>query len=342
MKSLQITRFGGPEVLKLVEGTAPPLGAGEIRIQVEAAGVNFADIMMRMGLYPEAPKPPFVPGYEVAGSVTEVGTGVTTFKTGDRVVAGTKFGGYTDEIVLPAFQARRIPAHLSAIEAACIPVNFMTAWVALQDMGRVRKGDRVLVQSAAGGVGVAAVQIAANAGAEVIGLVGSPSKADAVKALGAAEVWTNDRWEQDSAADLGEFDIILDASGGKSLKRCFSRLAKAGRVVNFGVSTMVSGKRRSISKAIGLFLNTPLYTPFKLMMENKGVYGLNALQLFEVPKPGERPPLMARVLDAIMEEFEKKRLKVVVGQTFPLERGGEAHERLMSRGNVGKIVLTGR
>jgi NADPH:quinone reductase-like Zn-dependent oxidoreductase len=336
--ALQISRFGGPEVLKIVDVPAQELPPNGVRIAVRAAGVNFADLMMRMGMYPEAPKPPFVPGYEVSGQVTGVGSQVTGFRPGDRVLAGSKFGGYTSEIVLPDYQVRKTPASLSDAEAATIPVNFMTAWVALEDMARVRAGDRVLIHSAAGGVGVAAVQIAARAGAHVVGLVGSPSKADVVKSLGAHEVWTNEKWETGEDKDLGGFDIVLDATGGKSLKTGFRRLAPAGRIVNFGVASMV-GEKRSLAKVVSTFVNTPLFTPFKLMMHNKGVYGLNMLQLFEPPVDG-RETLMGRCLDRVMEGFEKGRFKAIVGKTFPLAEGGAAHEYLRSRANIGKVVLT--
>ena len=183
---------------------------------------------MRMGMYPEAPPLPFVPGYEVAGTVLEVGAQVTLFKPGDRVVGGSKFGGYVSEIVLPEFQVRKTPSHLSDAEAASIPVNFMTAWTALEEMGRVRKGDRVLIPSAAGGVGVAAVQIAAQRGAHVVGLVGSPSKIAVVRELGAAETMTNEEWEKASDKDAGGFDIVLDATGGESVKRSMRRLGHGG------------------------------------------------------------------------------------------------------------------
>src|SRR4051812_26941937 len=169
--ALKITRFGGPEVLIWKEVPNPVLTPDGIRVQVTAAGVNFADLMMRMGMYPEAPKPPFVPGYEVAGTVIEVGPQVVGFRPGERVLAACAFGGYVDEIVVSEYQVRRTPAHLSDAQAASIPVNYMTAWVALHEMARVRKGDRVLIPSAAGGVGIAAVQLAALAGAHVTGLV---------------------------------------------------------------------------------------------------------------------------------------------------------------------------
>jgi NADPH:quinone reductase-like Zn-dependent oxidoreductase len=337
--SLEITRFGGPEVLTLVDTKTESLPVDGVRVQVTASGVNFADLMMRMGMYPEAPKPPFTPGYEVAGKVIEVGKNVKSLDVGDRVLAGTRFGGYTTEIVLPAFQVRKIPNKLTDIEAAAIPVNFLTAWVALQDMGRVRKGDRVLVQSAAGGVGVAAVQIAAQMGAHVVGLVGSAAKSEVVKSLGAAEVITTADWESASDRDTAGFQIILDATGGASLKRSFKRLAPAGRVINFGLASAVSGPRRSIPRLLSVLANTTFFTPFKLMMENKGVYGLNMLQLFEVPQPGEKT-LMTDALDQLMEKFADGSYRVIIGKTFPLAEGGAAHQHLQSRANIGKVILT--
>jgi len=339
VQALTITKFGGPEVMEIFEEPSPSIQQDGVRIKVAAAGVNFADLMMRMGMYPEAPKRPFVPGYEVAGTVTEVGRQVRDVHVGDRVVAGTKFGGYATEVVVPDYQVRKIPAHLSEIEAAAIPVNFLTAWVALMDMARVRKGDRVLIPSAAGGVGVAAVQMAAQAGAHVVGLVGNPEKAKVVKSLGATETMTNQEWEEAEDETVGSFDTILDASGGESLKRSYRRLAAGGRVVSFGLSSAVTGPKRSLLTIASFFKNTPLFPPFKLMMDNKGVFGLNMLQLFEPPVQG-KPNIMNAALDQIMKGFEEKRFKVIIGKTFPLAQGSAAHAHLQSRANIGKVILT--
>ena len=339
IQALQIVRFGGPEVLQIRETPKAGLSPDSIRVQVKAAGVNFADIMMRIGAYPEAPKPPFTPGYEISGVVTEVGKGVTSFAVGDRVLAGTRFGGYTNEIVLPESQAQKIPDALSDAEAAAIPVNFLTAWLGLSEMGRVRKGDRVLVQSAAGGVGTAAVQIAAQAGAHVVGLVGSPKKADVVRSLGAAEVLTNEEWDSGSDREHGGFDVILDSVGGASLKRSYRRLAPAGRVITFGVSSAISGEKRALSKFLSLFANTAIFTPFQLMMANKGVFGLNLLKVFEPTPEGKPPKLLVSGLEFLMRGFEEKRFKAIVGKTFPLSEGGAAHTYLQSRANIGKVIL---
>jgi synaptic vesicle membrane protein VAT-1 len=341
MHALQITRAGGPEVLKLIELPSPALTPDGVRVEVKAAGINFADLMMRMGMYPEAPPLPFVPGYEISGIVIETGARVSKFKPGDRVLGACKFGGYVSEIVLPEFQLRKTPAHLSDAEAASVPVNFMTAWVALEEMGRVRAGDRVLVPSAAGGVGVAAVQIAARAGAHVVGLVGSPSKAQIVRELGAAETMTNEEWEKASDKDAGGFDIVLDSTGGESVKRAMRRLTHGGRTISFGVSSFVGGEKRNLAKIVGGFLHTPFFTPFKLMDQCKGIFGLNMLALFDPPAPGTdlNKTILGRSFDGPLKAFEEKRFRAVIGKSFPLAEGGAAQSHLQSRGNVGKVVL---
>lgn len=335
-QSIQIARYGGPEVLELVESKTAPLKPHFVRVKVAAAGINFADLMMRMGLYPEAPPRPFTPGYEFSGVVSEVGKDVTRFKAGDRVLGATRFGGYTTELVTPEDQIWKTPASLSDTEAAAIPVNFITAGLALEEMARVRKGDRVLIPSAAGGVGVAAVQMAAHAGAYVTGLVGSPSKVEFVRALGAETVLTNAQWEKMSDSEAGQFDVVLDAAGGKALKRSFRRTAPTGRVVSYGASGMVIGTKRSIFTAVKQLAQTPFFHPLKLMNVNRGVFGLNVLQIFD-PK---NQAIAVKSMNSIVERFEKGEFRVVVGKTFPLSEAGAAHSYLQSRQAVGKVILT--
>jgi NADPH:quinone reductase-like Zn-dependent oxidoreductase len=334
MKAIQIVHFGGPEVFRVVEGQSPPMLPDHVRIRVSAAGINFADVQMRMGLYPEAPRLPFVPGFEVAGVITETGPGVQSFHRGERVLAGCRFGGYSTEIVLAASQVRKTPRKLSDVEAASIPVCFITAWIALMEMARVREGDKVLVANAAGGVGSAAIQMAALAGAQVIGLVGSADKKETVRSLGAGQVLTYG--ELHSREDSRDFDVILDPRGGAELKDSLGRLAPGGRVVSFGASSIVGGLKRSIPRTLLGLLQTPLLNPIGLGAKNRGVFGLNSLPLYDSER-GKR--LLARALDAALEGFETGRYRTLVGKVFPLEKAGAAHEYLQSRKNVGKIVL---
>ena len=323
MQQIQIVRRGGPEALRCVEAAPLPLPAGHVRVSVNAAGVNFADLQMRMGLYPEAPRLPFVPGFEVAGTVIETGRGVTSVRAGTRVLAACRFGGYASEISLPAFQVRPIPRGLSFHEAASIPIAFVTAWVALIDAARVRAGDRVLVLGAAGGVGCAMVQIAARAGARVVGLVGSGAKKRTVRSLGAAQVFTYNEFANRSGADTRNFPVILDPRGGPGLRDSLRRLAPGGRVVSYGASSLVAGPRRSIPRIILGLLRMPIITPVWFFTANKGVFGLNMLKLFDTEEGQE---LLRKALDGTLEGFRKGWYRTIIDKVFPLSEAGAAQE----------------
>src|SRR5919107_1563688 len=183
MRAVVITKHGGLDVLAVQERPEPALGPGQVRIAVRAAGVNFADTMARVGLYEDAPKPPVVVGYEVAGEVAEVGAGVDPSRVGERVMAGTRFGGYAEQVVVGEADVIPLPDGLSFEEGAAIPVNYATAWAGLHGFGSLRAGERVLIHAAAGGVGIAALQLAKAAGAEVHGTA-SPSKHARILELG--------------------------------------------------------------------------------------------------------------------------------------------------------------
>src|SRR6476661_4482510 len=205
MRAVVITKHGPPEVLQVQERPAPdrPLG-GQVAI-------NFADTMARVGLYPDAPKPPSVVGYEVAGTVRAVGPGVEGLEPGQRVMAGTRFGGYAEQIVVKAADVVPLPDELSFEQGAAIPVNYTTAWAGLIRYGALAPGERVLIHAAAGGVGISATQIAKRSGAEVYGTA-SPGKHDACRGFGVdhAVDYTQPGWER----DLPQFDVIMDAIGG--------------------------------------------------------------------------------------------------------------------------------
>jgi NADPH:quinone reductase-like Zn-dependent oxidoreductase len=197
MRAVVITKHGGPGVLRVQESPDPELGPDGVRIAVAAAGVNFADVMARMGLYPDAPKPPCVIGYEVAGTVLELGDDVQGLHHGQRVVAGTRFGGYSSQVVVPAADAVALVDGLSFEQGAAIPVNYTTAWAALLGYGNLQPGERVLIHSAGGGVGIAATQIAKRHGAEVYGTA-SPGKHERITELGVDHAldYTRTGWER--------------------------------------------------------------------------------------------------------------------------------------------------
>jgi len=342
VKALVQTGNGGIEVLQVQERPDPPVGAGEVRIAVKAAGINFADTMARVGLYPDAPKPPCVMGYEVAGTVESVGAGVTDFAVGDRVMAGTRFGGQAELISVPADQVLPLPDRLSFEQGAAFPVNYGTAYAALIIMGSLREGDRVLIHAAAGGVGIAATQIARNVGAAKILGTASPSKHDAIREQGVTD--PIDYRSQDFAAEAmritgGEgVDLVIDALGPTSFRKDYRLLRSGGRLVMYGLSEVTNESGRDIPAALKSLAKMPLATlpwwkSLALMNENKGVFGLNMLKWWD------REGSLDRVTEPLMADLEAGRLDPVVAESFPFERAGEAHEFIAQRRNVGKVVL---
>jgi NADPH:quinone reductase-like Zn-dependent oxidoreductase len=336
MTEMKIMRYGGPEVFRAVEGPSPSLLPGSVRIRVSAAGVNFFDVHMRTGLGVEAPRLPFAPGFEVAGVIAEVGPGVDSFRRGERVLAMCRFGGYTTEIVLPARQVRKTPRRLSDVEGASIPLSFLTAWIALMEMARVREGDRILLPGAAGGVGSAMVQVATAAGAQVVGLVGAARKKEFVRSLGASQAFTYAEFRARKGPDSRGFDAIFDGKGFRSLKENLSRLAPGGRAVAYGVSGLVSGPKRSIAHSLFQFLRMPIFTPIGLAMANRGVHGLNALKLFDNEQGSQ---LLIKALDWTLEGFQRGLYRPTVGKVFPLAEAGAAHAYLQSGKSMGKVML---
>jgi len=341
VKALVQTGNGGPEVLQVQERPDPPVGPGEVRIAVKAAGINFADTMARVGLYPDAPKPPCVMGYEVAGEVESLGENVSDFAVGDRVMAGTRFGGQAELVTVPADQVLPLPERLSFEQGAAFPVNYGTAYAALIIMGSLREGDRVLIHAAAGGVGIAATQIARNVGAEIFGTA-SPSKHDAIRAQGVAHAI--DYRSQDFEAEAmritgGEgVDLVIDALGPTSFRKDYRLLRSGGRLVMYGLSEVTNESGRDIPAALKSLVKMPLATipwwkSLALMNENKGVFGLNMLKWWE------REGSLDRATEPLMADLEAGRLEPVVAEAFPFERAGEAHEFIAQRRNVGKVVL---
>jgi len=260
VKALVQTKNGGPEVLQVQELPDPRVGPGEVRIAVKAAGVNFADTMARVGLYPDAPKPPCVMGYEVAGEVESVGDGVEEFSVGDRVFAGTRFGGQAELVTVPANQALPLSERLSFEQGAAFPVNYGTAYAAMVVVGSLREGTRVLIHAAAGGVGIAATQIARNVGAEIYGTA-SPGKHEAIRAQGVAH--PIDYRNQDFEAEVmrltgGEgVDLVIDALGPTSFRKDYRLLRPGGRLVMYGISEASTEKGRDIPAMLRSLVKMP-------------------------------------------------------------------------------------
>jgi NADPH:quinone reductase-like Zn-dependent oxidoreductase len=341
MKAVVLTGTGSYDVLRVQERPDPPVGPGEVRIAVKAAGINFADTMARVGLYPDAPKTPCVLGYEVAGVVESVGEGVGERQVGDRVVAGTRFGGQAELVTVPEGQALPLPDELSFEQGAAFPVNYGTAYAALVLMGSLREGTRVLIHAAAGGVGIAATQIARNAGAEIFGTA-SPAKHEAIRAQGVAhpiDYRTLDFEQEVMRLTGGEgIDLVIDALGPTSFRKDYRLLRSGGRLVMYGISENSKDGRRDIPSTLKALLAMPTATmpwwkSLLAMNENKGVFGLNMLNWWD--SEGN----LDRVVEPLMADLAGGRLQPVVAETFPFERAGDAHKFIAERRNVGKVVL---
>jgi NADPH:quinone reductase-like Zn-dependent oxidoreductase len=331
-----IPRHGDADVFEIRERPDPEPADGEVRIRVRAAGINFADILARLGIYPDAPKPPMVVGYEVAGVVDDVGRGVTTIHRGDRVVALTRFGGYADVVAVPAAQVYRFPDRLSDAEAAAVPVTYLTAAIALYRMAALSSGETVLIHNAGGGVGIAATQLARLRRATVIGTA-SAAKHDALRSFGVEHPidyrHANVEHEVKRLTRGRGADVILDPLGGGSFGASYRMLAPLGRLVMFGVSSM-AGDRPNRWRAIKAWWAMKPFDPLSLINRNRGVFGLNLGHLWD--ERAKLQPLMALILS----ELQAERLAPIVARTFPLEQAGDAHRYIQSRANIGKVVLT--
>jgi NADPH:quinone reductase-like Zn-dependent oxidoreductase len=336
MKQVWIPRIGGPEVLEVREAATPTPGPGEVRVRVAAAGVNFADILARMGLYPDAPRLPAVVGYEVAGTVAAAGAGVTLAE-GTRVLALTRFGGYSEEVIVPAGQALPIPEALGFERAAAIPVSYLTAWLMLVRLGHVAAGETVLVHAVAGSVGQAATQICRLRGATVIGTA-SAAKHERLRAMGVAHCIDYRRTDFEPevmrlTAERG-VDVVLDAVGGDSFAKSYRCLAHLGRLFMFGVSSFAPRERRSIPAALLGLVRMPWFRPIPLMNENRGVFGVNLGHLWH------RADDLAAMLREILGLVAAGQLDPLVDRAFPLVDAAQAHKYVQDRRNFGKVVLT--
>ncbi|HEX8073906.1 MAG TPA: zinc-binding dehydrogenase [Thermoleophilaceae bacterium] len=321
MRAVVITENGEPDVLQVRDWPEPELGEGQVRVDVAAAGVNFADVMARIGLYPDAPEPPCVVGYEVAGTIAEVGPGVDGgLEPGQKIFSGTRFGGYAERVVIPAGHAVPLPEGMSFEEATAIPVNYATAWSGLIRFGNLWAGERVLIHAAAGGVGIAATHIAKITGAEIWGTA-SPAKHDAIRGFGVDHAidYRQEGWEE----GLPQFDLILDGVGGRSFQTSYDLLGPGGRLVAIGSSAVVSGDTKM-----------PRFSVMKQMFQSKSVIGVNVLRLWDSWGSGEMP-----WVDPLSQLLDSGALKPVIAEAFPFDRAPDAHRMLAERRNIGKVVL---
>src|SRR3954447_22881575 len=338
MRAAVLPRHGGPEVFEIQDRPEPSIRPGRVRIRVRAAGVNFADLMARQGIYPDAPDLPSVLGYEVAGEVDELGGGVATVSSGDKVACWCRFGGYAEYVSAHERDLTPLPDGWSFEEGAAFPVVYGTAYAALISFGNLRGGERLLIQAAAGGVGIAATQIGNLLGAEIYGTA-SASKHDAIREFGVRH--PIDYRDKDFADEVrriaGEkcpLDLVVDGIGAASWKASYNLLRPGGRLVMIGAASFVSGEKRNLRKAAVNFTKVPRFNPIKMASDSRAVIGLNMLRLWDARGSLEE------YIEPLAQWLEQGLLKPVVSEAFPLERVADAHRYMGERKNVGKVVLT--
>jgi NADPH:quinone reductase-like Zn-dependent oxidoreductase len=337
MRAVWITRPGGPSALAVRETADPEPGPGQVRIRVSAAGLNFADVMAAQGLYPDAPKPPSVVGYEVAGVVDALGERVEGYAAGQRVLAMTHFGGHADVVCVPADHVLAIPDAMSFEEAAAIPVNYVTAYHMLFRVASVRPGERVLVHMAAGGVGTAVLQLCRTVDdLEVFGTA-SAAKHDVLRAEGCAH--PIDYRATDYAAEVrrltrGEgVDIVLDPLGGNDWRKGLKLLRPAGRLVAYGFANLAAGPRRRPARLAAQVAGIPLLTPLQLMNHNRTVSGVNIGHMWD------QIAILREELQAVLALWDENKIKPHIDMSYPFTQAADAHRRILQRKNIGKVLL---
>jgi NADPH:quinone reductase-like Zn-dependent oxidoreductase len=328
-----ITKHGGPEVLKIIENELPEPKPGEVRIQVKAAGVAWADIMMRTGLYPgKLPAPPFTPGYDIAGIVDKLGDRESSIPLGQPVTAITKLGGYSEYICLPLKNIIIVPSGLDYSSVTCLPLNYITAYQMLHRFANVKSGERILIHGAAGGVGTALMQLGTLADLQIYGTA-SPKKLKTVKNLGGTPI-------DYTSVDFVEFikihanngvDAVFDPIGGNHLFRSYNTLREGGRLIAYGERSIVGD---------GFYNETEAFEQEKLMDHLKDNPNDISIQWYEVYDHFiEKPHWFQEDMAKLLELLAQKRIKPVIAKELPLEQSPLAHKLLEDSAIEGKIVL---
>ena len=333
MKAVIVTKHGDPDKMEIQDVSMPIPGPNEICIKVSKAGINFADILSRMGLYPGAPKPPFTPGMEVSGTIHELGPDVEGFEVGDRVVGSGTNGGYAEYTVSNCKGVFKIPKDVSFEVAASFPAVYLTSYLMIIHHGDLQPGESILIHGAAGGVGLASIELAKIAGAKTIFGTCSPSKHEFIQERGVLPVDKDNflaeimQWTDDKGVDL-----VLDPIGGEHLMQSYRCLGSGGRVCSFGISDMAPGKRKSQWQRFKSWLAFPKFDPLKMMASNRGVFGIHLGRW----KNWEH---LDKARKDLMIWIDEGKISPHVDKVFPSEKVSDAHHYIQDRKNIGKVLL---
>jgi NADPH2:quinone reductase len=323
MKAMLCTEFGPPESLKLTELPSRPVGKNQVRVAIHASGVNFPDTLIIQGKYQFKPEMPFAPGHEVAGDIVEVGEGVTQFKKGDRVIAMIGHGGYADEVVTDVGSLLKMPDNMSYIDGAAFTMTYGTSYYALKQRGELKPGETLLVLGAAGGVGLAAVELGKVMGAKVIAAAGSDEKLELTKKFGAESTINYSKEKiRERMKELTEngrgADVIYDAVGGDAFDEAIRSINWLGRLLVIGFA---SGRIPSLPANLALLKSCDVRGVF---------YGAWRAR---------DPKDAAQNFKEMLDWYSQGKIKPHVSMTFPLEKSAEAMQALLSRKATGKIIL---
>ena len=335
MRKIVYPRAGGVETIQIVEEDDPVPQSDQVCVRIHRAGINFAELMMRQGLYGSSPDFPFTPGYEASGVVIGVGDQVATLKEGDRVLAMTGFGGYSEKVCMDARRVIPIPDSVSFDQAAAIPVTYGTAFHMLVHLGRISKGDSVLIHHAAGGVGTAVAQICQSFGASLVVGTASTPKRGFVESMGMRFVDREGEDFEEVCKDLTDGKGVhhaIDPVGGRHLLRSYKSLRKGGKLYYFGASAAVKGEKRSRLSELRMWWGMPRFDPLKLMTSNKAVFGVHMGLL-------EDETVFKGHLASLSEMLEEGEIDPVIDSVWRFEKVAEAQMHMHDRKNRGKVLL---
>ncbi|CAD5121769.1 DgyrCDS10246 [Dimorphilus gyrociliatus] len=335
-KTVVLTGFGGYEKLEVQDLPRKDPGPNEVEVNIQASGINFAELMCRQGLYDNAPKLPGVLGLEGAGIISSLGSEVKSLRKGDRVLCLKAFGLWTEYAIVDADQCFVIPDEMTMEEAAAIPVNYITAYHMLFDMGSLRKNKSVLIHMAAGGVGIAATQLCKTVENVTVYGTASAGKHDIIKEMGVdypIDYRTKDYVQEIRAISPKGVDIVLDPLSGDDSNKGFDLLKPLGTIVHFGAANMVTGKTRSLFSVAATWWKTKNVNPLGLMRQNKCVAGYHLGHLTH-----EKELVTSAVLDLIAL-YKEGKIKPRIDSVWSFDKIGDAMAQMNERKNIGKVII---
>ena len=335
-KRIEYIKFDDPDVLKVVDFNISDPKSDEVQIKTHYSGINFAEIMARMGLYPGAPKPPSTLGGEASGIIEKIGNNITEYKVGDKIMGFAPFNSYSSHINMNQKMIMKLPDKFSLAQGAAFPVVYVTAYMMMCDLGNLKKNDYIFIRGAGGGVGTAAIQLAKIVGAKIIG-ASSAWKHEALKNMGVdcCIDYINENVKQKVMEFTNGYgvDVIIDPVGAKAWDESYKLLSPMGKLIVYGNQNLVTGKTRSLFAMVKEFINMPKIKPFHMIGSNKAIMGYHLGRL----KGAEHKINFA--IEQLNDLSDKGLLDPIIAKIFPYHQTNEAHRYIQDRKNFGKVII---